>query len=116
MFLLAILLCAASGYLIVQLAWPRFGMSSDLLLRLSLSVGFGLGFFSVIFFVDRAVNLKHLLTLDIVCFVLLLGCHFFLRRSLMASNVPQPATQDLVLPAWLHRILIAGFAITVAAA
>lgn len=116
---LAIALCVASGYLIVQLTWPNAGMKTDPLLRLSLSLGFGLGFFSTTFFVARTLNLvhlKHVLTIDVSCFAILLGGYFLRRRYTRAIDFPQPASHDPKLAQGLHRFLIAAFVVTLAAA
>lgn len=118
---LAICLCVASGYLIVQLAWPTGSESGDRLLRFSLSIGFGLGFFSAIFFVSRALNLEHLnlqhvLTIDVFCFALLLGSYFLRRRYRKTIDFTHPSNQDLELPSGLRRSVVIASAITLAAA
>ncbi len=112
----AVALCVASGHLIVHIAWPTFSVATDRALRWSLSVGFGLGFSSVIFFIARALNLKHFLTSDVLCFALLLGAYFLRRRDGQAvDSLPAPS-HDIGLPARLHRVLIAAFIATLVAA
>jgi dolichyl-phosphate-mannose-protein mannosyltransferase len=118
---LAIGLCVASGYLIVKLTWPTGSASSDRLLCFSLSIGFGLGFFSSTFFVSRALNLEHLklqhiLTIDALCFALLFGSYFLRRRYGKAIDFPRPSNRDLELPSGLHLFLITAFVATLAAA
>src|SRR5579872_410933 len=112
---LAIALCAASGYLIVRIAWPSLAKGTDRLLKWSLAVGFGLGFSSATFFVLRATNLQHFLTIDALCFAFLLGW-YFLRGQNGSMGLPQAPDCNLELPPWLHRFLIAAFAVTLAAA
>jgi hypothetical protein len=118
---LAVALCAASGYLIVQLTWPTGSLSSDRLLRFSLSIGFGLGFFSATFFVSRALNLEHLnlqhiLTIDVLCFALLFGSYFLKQRYPNTIDFAHPSKPDFELPSGLHRLVVIAVATTLAAA
>ena len=113
---LAIALCVGSGYLIVHTAWPSFAMPANRALQWSLSLGFGLGFSSVIFFITRALNLQHFLTSDVLCFALLLGAYFLRRRNgQIIDFLPEP-NHDIELRGQLHRFLIGAFALTLAAA
>ena len=66
------LVCLASGFLLVCLGWSRKApLASDLLLRASLSVGYGLGVFSVIFFLARVCNVANLMVVDLLVLGLL---------------------------------------------
>lgn len=118
---LAIVLCVASGYLIVKLTWPTGSASSDRLLRFSLSIGFGLGFFSATLVAGRALNLEdlnlqHILTIDVLFFALLSGSYFLRQRYLKAIDFPRPSNRDIELPSGLHPFLITAFVATLAAA
>jgi len=112
----AIALCLGSGYLLVGSAWPSSESRSDLLLRLSLSVGFGVGIFSVVFFLARVFDIDRFIAIDMLI-VALLAAMFFLRRSrARIVRAPKPVSEDFELPRWLHRLLMASFAISVCAA
>jgi Dolichyl-phosphate-mannose-protein mannosyltransferase len=118
---LAIALCVASGYLIVSLTWPTDNASSDRLLRLSLSIGFGLGLFSATLFAARALNLEqlnlqHILTIDISCFALLFGSYFLRRRYRKAIDSPRPPNRELEFARGLYPFLITAVIATLAAA
>lgn len=78
---------------------------------MSLSIGFGLGIFSTVFFVWRAVGVGSLATLDLVIFVLLLG-----GFPLFRARATPTAKQEVDGPPWLHRILTAAFLIALCAA
>jgi len=117
---LAIVLCVASGYLMVKLTWPT-GSACDRILCFSLSIGFGLGFFSATFFACRALNLEHLnlqhiLTIDVSCFALLSGSCFLRQRYRKAIDFPRSSNRDLELPGGLHPFLITAVIVTLAAA
>src|SRR5437899_3199923 len=109
------LLCVAYGLALVTLCWsPRAPLASDLLLRASLSVGFGLALFSVTFFLARVDAITDLLALDLAVFVLLLAaCLLFRPRP--ATTFP-PSQQDLAFPPWLSRTLTPAFTIALCAA
>ncbi len=121
------LLCAASGVLLVLLLWPRESATSvKLLLKGSLSLGFGLGLFSVIFFVscESGGSGKNLLAVDLAVFVLLLAGYLFQRSrtgavttlsfSLSLSN--ENLSNEKKDPGWLLLVLHAAFAIALLAA
>lgn len=109
------LLCLASGFALVSLGWSRqHPFASDLLLRASLSFGFGLGIFSVVFFLARVSGVSHLIALDLAVFALLLAGFFWLRTRAPATVTT--ATEKVDGPSWLRRILTVAFAIAVCAA
>src|SRR5437660_12090312 len=109
------LLCLASGLALVTLCWsPRAPFASDLLMRASLSVGFGLAIFSVTFFLARVFTITNPLPLDLAVFVFLLGACLLLPAR-PASPFP-PSPPDLTLPAWLPRALTPVFLIAFCAA
>src|SRR5271166_5424206 len=113
---LAILLCVATGYLGVSSVWPYLRRGSDLLLKMSLSVGFGIGIFSVVFFLARVFNVEHVIAIDLLLLALL-ATTFFVRRT-RAGIVHEAgcATEDFDLPRWLHHLLVASFVISLCAA
>src|SRR5438105_14056448 len=68
------ILCAATGFVLISLAWPkRSGLRSDLLLKVSFCVGCGLGLFSFLYFLSLmfSVPAKTLAGLSVAIFVLL---------------------------------------------
>ena len=115
--ILPALLCLASGFVLACLGWSRqCPRASDLLLRAALSFGFGLGIFSVVFFLARVSGITNLIALDLVVFVLLLASFFLLRtRAKTAGTIPL-AREKIDGPSGLLRILTAAFAIALCAA
>jgi hypothetical protein len=109
------LLCVASGFVVVGLGCSRqYPRASDLALRVALSFGFGLGIFSVVFFLARVSGVTNLIALDLVMFALLLASFFSLRTRAKTTATIPPAKFDG--PNWLHRTLAAAFAIALCAA
>ncbi len=110
-------LCLASGFLLVCLGWSRRGLIvSDYLLRTSLSVGLGLGIFSVVFFLSLLLRVTHLILVDGAVFALLFVACFLLRARATAANAVPQIKENPDQPAWLDRFLTAAFAITLCAA
>lgn len=110
------LLCAASGALLVLLLWPReSALRVNRLLLGSLSLGFGVGLFSVIFFVSRALDEKNLLVIDLAVFVLLLAVYLFRhRRAAVVTTIP--LSNEKTDPDWLLVVLRAAFVLALLAA
>ena len=126
--LTAAAICLGLGYLIVAWGWPgRTAGFSDLLLQASLAAGYGLGLFSVIFFLARVLGIGHLLVVDagvlglgVAAFFLLRG-HGTLKPKAGVSGPPVLPTQaksgreratreSSEFPQWLDRVLAASFA------
>jgi hypothetical protein len=85
-----------------------------MLMHVSLSAGFGLGIFSVTFFLARVCSITNLLRLDLSVFGILLAACVTLRTR-PATTFP-PSQPDLVLPPWLSRVLFGAFPIALCAA
>ncbi len=113
------LLCAASGVLLVLLLWPReCALSVNLLLKGSLSLGFGVGVFSVIFLVSRACGGKNLLAVDLAVFVLLLAGYLFQRSRtgvVTALSFSLSLSNEKTAPGWLLVVLRAAFVLALLA-
>jgi hypothetical protein len=154
---LAVIFCVVSGFLLVSLCWPRgpLGPTSrkggekwgapDPLLKASLTVPFGLGVFSVVFFLAQIAGIRKLLAVDLVTLAGLLAA-LMLRRGRAGpfGAGPQglkPSSIDLAggstkaapfpgsnfapnrgakatknNPAWLEPVVSAGFFVSVGAA
>ena len=119
---LPLLLCIASGFALVSLGWSRRApLTADLLLRGSLSIGYGLGMFSVILFLARVYGITNLIAVDLTVFAALLVSFLLLRtRGTPAISVPLTKQQfdapQFDAPPWLRRILTGAFAIALFAA
>ena len=115
---LAALVCLASGLLLVCLGWSRGGpLPADLLLRVSLAVGYGLGVFSVTFFLARVCNVTNLMLVDLVVLGLLTAAVVLATRSSRAApGLLGSETRSHTGPAWFHRALLAAFVIALGAA
>jgi len=107
----AVISCLASGYLIVALGWPREPkLPDEQLLRASLSIGLGIGVFSVIYFLVHACRLSHVLAIDLVVLALLVAAFLTLRRSASTPAASEIlASESIALPRWLHRVLSGSF-------
>jgi Dolichyl-phosphate-mannose-protein mannosyltransferase len=114
---LAVIACLASGYVVVVLGWPMRSPSSYCrLIRASLSAGFGVGVFSVIFLFARELNPPRLLAIDVLV-IAALAAAFLLTRSRARPIVIGTMLEECIaLPRWLRHILTASFAFAVAAA
>jgi hypothetical protein len=111
------LLCLASGFALVSMGWSRRGpIFSELLLRASLAVGYGLGVFSVVFFLARAFGVSNLVVVDLVVASLLVLAFLLLRNRGVTSMVAAPRAEILELPRWLDRILTAAFGVSLCVA
>lgn len=112
---LAVILCLGSGFLLVSLGWPRRApVTIDLSLRASISVGYGLGIFSVILLLARVFVIRRLIAMDLAVFVILLA--LFL---LFHSRNPVPAVPDATAAAphtAFDRALAIAFVLALCAA
>jgi hypothetical protein len=109
--------CFLSGYLVVSAAWPREKASkSERWMRLFLSAGFGIGIFSLAFFIERLLGIVHRLAADLCVTGLLLGVYLFARSRRKSSNSIASSVPDIKFPHWLHRLVMASFAISILAA
>ena len=105
--LLAVLLCVVCGLSVASFGQPRSPSFSGLLFRASLSVGYGLGIFSVLFFLARVFRISSLLALDITVSAVLLVTALLLAAR---SAAPEPfAAAQSDLPRLVQRILSAAF-------
>src|SRR5208283_5345838 len=87
--------CFASGLLLVCVGWSRMGaLASDLLLRASLGAGYGLGVFSVVFFLARVCRVTHLVAVDLAAIGFLIVVVVLASRSSRAlpglTGFPRP--------------------------
>jgi hypothetical protein len=142
MLILAFALCAGLGYLAISSVWPEkkptFAAS---MIRLSLTPGFGLGVFSVVFWLTRVFGSAHVLAADLSLLVLL-GLTYSFRYSraakattyssssraksrdfAFASKSPNHSLPDVLTraadfhaPKWVARTVTASFAVALLAA
>ena len=112
---LAALLCFASGFLLVCISYSRQRpLFSDLLLKGSLSVGFGLAIFSVVYFLSLLLGVTQLFLVDSAVFALFV-IGFLLFRARGASFVN--STRDTAEPkSHFHRLVAIAFALALCAA
>lgn len=110
------LLCAGSGVLVVLLLWPRkSALRSNWLLQSSLSLGFGLGLFSVIFMLWRAFVGRNLFAIDLAVFGLLVAGYVYKSRR-AAVVITIPVSSEKPDPGWLLFVLRAALLIALLAA
>jgi hypothetical protein len=115
--LLPALLCLASGFLLAHLGWPhRKPAFSDYLFRASLSVGFGVGVFSVVFFLSLLAGGTHLLLIDFGVLGLLLIALFGRRTQSAGASLAAPPEPTSEQPRWSGRAITMGFAMALGCA
>jgi hypothetical protein len=107
------ILCAATGFVLISLAWPQgSALRSDLPLKLSLSTGCGLGLFSFLYFLSRlfSVPAKTLAAMEVVIFLLLAVLLWTRsRKAYHRSFLPNPAPTSA---GFLGQMLAGGFSLT----
>ena len=114
---LAALLCLASGFVVVCLGWSRRSpLAADILLRLSLSVGFGFGILSIAYFFSRVFGVENLLLADAGVLALLLVVLVLLRLRASTANIQCVSSEAPVESIGLRRTLSAAFAIALGGA
>src|ERR1700727_165952 len=109
-------LCFVSGFLLVRLSWSRVTpLASELMMQTSLSVGFGLGVFSVTYFIARVAGITNLLVIDVGIAAFLLVA-LILFRPKRASTAPTVSIGNPIEPSWLRRSVTITFALTLCTA
>jgi len=110
-------LCLAAGYLVVSWAWRHEKSNkAEWFVKLFLSAGFGIGIFSVTFFVDLLLAIVHILATDLGLTALLLVVYLLARARRTPENSIRSKLPDFEVPNWLHRLLMASFIVSVLAA
>lgn len=108
------LLCLGSGLLLVYLGWRRrAAIAADIIFVASLSVGFGLGIFSVAYFLSLLLGVTHLIRVDVAVFASLIVSALLFRTR--ATTVAITVLKDDE-PAWLSRLLTIAFVTALCAA
>jgi len=114
---LAFGLCFAAGYSVVSSAWTQEKSNkAEWFVKLFLSAGFGIGIFSVTFFVDRLLGIVHILATDLGLTALLLVVYLLARARRTSENSVRRKLPQFELPNWIHRLLMASFIMSVLAA
>ena len=117
MAILALLICVASGYLLVSAVWLEdITNVSQLVLKLSLSVGSGIGIFSAVFCLVRLLGGTHLIAVDASVLALFLVLYLLRRRAPVEVREQNHNDEDIHVPSWLHGILAASLVLAVLAA
>jgi len=118
MVALAAALCLASGFALVSLGWSRrFPLGLDLLFRGALSIGFGLGVFSVVLFLCRVAGITNLMAADLLVFAMLVAALRLRTHRASATAPPASACERAeAWPFWFQRVVTASFAISLFAA
>ena len=117
MALVSALLCLVFGFALVSLGWTRHTLLPlDLLLRASLSCGFGLGVFSVVFFFTRVFGVTNLFASDLVALAVFVACFFLLRTYATTATSLATRKEELGGPKWLHSAVTMAFTVALCAA
>jgi hypothetical protein len=111
---LAALQCFGMGFAIVSIGWTRAARPAERMLKFFLSAGYGVGVFSTLFLVLRALGIPSVLTIDVFALAVLLIGWLLMRRLVPAATV-LPARDD-DFPGWLRGFLTAGFGAALGAA
>jgi hypothetical protein len=110
---LALLICFGSGAALVSAVWPRT-IPAAIGMTFPLSLGFGVGCFSVVYFLCRVLGIANLFAADLLVLVLLVTLRFLVRRRFRQAILA--AENDDFLPGWLRNTIIATFSIALCAA
>lgn len=114
MLLLALGLCFASGYFLVNSAWPREQPNSaGALVRVAISVGFALAIFSIEFLFERLLGITHLLGVDAGCMASMFILYLVGRRRRSKVSLELQQIADFAIPSWIRRVLAAALAVAV---
>jgi hypothetical protein len=109
--------CLVSGCLVISSAWTRAKAStSEWLMKLFLSAGFGFGVLSIAFFIEPLLGIVHILATDLYLTTLLLGVYLLVRAHRKSVNSTAYTSPDIKLPDWLLRFVMASFVISVLSA
>jgi hypothetical protein len=115
---LAVLLGLALGFSLLSLGWLRRGpFAADILLRVSLSAGYGIGILSIIFFIALVYGIKNFFLIDVIVLAVLIAVRVLqFRLGVIRPDMFKPGIvvhqNDEQWPAWLRHTLSAAFAIT----
>src|ERR1700722_2273334 len=112
---LAAFFCLASGLLIVRLGSGRLS-ASGYLFTVSLSTGFGLGGFSVVFYLGLLLGISHVMLLDLAVLGSLLVVFLWHRTRFATKEAVVERVKDRVSPAWLNYLLTAAFVVALCSA
>jgi len=105
--------CFAWGFLLLGAIWPpRQVSSSEHGFRLFLTLGFGIGLFSVVFFVTRLAGITHLLAADSFVTLVLATVYAWRRNRITHPLLIESRSQDFNLPVWLRHALTASFVLS----
>jgi hypothetical protein len=114
-FIAAAFLCVASGFLLVGLSYSRQRpLFSDLLLKVSLSVGFGLGIFSVVYFLSLLLGVTQLFLVDSAVFALFVIGFLLLRAH--GTGFVNPTRHTAEPKSHFHRLVAIAFALALCGA
>jgi dolichyl-phosphate-mannose-protein mannosyltransferase len=120
--------CLASGFALLALCqFPRRSVGDDICLRVSLSVGYGLGIFSVVFYLSRFWPVRNLLVVDVAVLAVLITARAVQLRLRpgqpsgfqirpLASIGNDDLKNDEPWPDWFVRILTIAFGIALVVA
>jgi hypothetical protein len=113
---LAVILCLFSGSAVVSSCWTRMRPAlADFVLRVCLALGFGVGIFSVVFFLCRVFGVSEVFFVDLAV-LSALGVVLALRLPKLFAKVAVVHKSQTNWPEWLVRVLTATFDVTVCAA
>jgi hypothetical protein len=114
---LALGFCFLSGYLVVSSSWKcEKANNSEWWMKLFISAGFGIGIFSIAFFVEQWLGIVHILATDLCLIALLLAVYLIARARRKPENLTVSKFDDVKLSNWLHRLLVVSLAISALAA
>ena len=113
--IVAVILCLLLGYLIVEPAWNGARGWSTALFYSCLALCFGVGAFSVVFLIARALNATHIFKADLLAVTLLATLRLVARRRRrLKFDIAQPS--DSALTKFPRILLIIAFAVSICVA
>src|SRR5580693_10460409 len=90
--------CFLSGYLVVSSSWKcDKANKSERWMKLFMSAGFGIGIFSIAFFVERWLGIVDILAADSCLITLLLAAYLVARARRTSEDLPASKFADIKL-------------------
>lgn len=117
-FTLATVVCLATGFALVSLFSPlTVTGTSGFLFKLTLSSGFGLGIFSLVFFLTRVSAIPNIIAADVAASAFLVTALILARNTSASTNLPVfSAGADEHWPRWFRQVLVAANSIALCGA
>jgi hypothetical protein len=115
---LSAVVCLACGFALVSLFLSgRVPGGSGVVFELTLSTGFGLGIFSLVFFFARVLAIPNIIAVDVAVLGCLIAGLLLARNAGLSADLPVfSASADEHWPRWFRRVLVTATSIALCGA